>query len=144
MPTGDAWHDFIKDDPILNNGVNNIHDFILLGGGTPINSNNKIIGAIGISGGHYKQDEACCKAALNLWFFMSDQKKLLKDKQLINYLGNVAVKLSSAQSINELSKVLTDIIHTLIEVKYTGHYFWDPLEKKLKLYDSYKIDFFRY
>jgi len=65
MATGKPWHDFVKDDPILNDGVSNIKDFILLGGGVPIIHNNCAIGAIGISGGHYKQDESCCKAALN-------------------------------------------------------------------------------
>lgn len=65
MPTGESWHNFIKDDPILNNGVGNITDFMLLGGGFPIIKDDKVIGAIGISGGHYNQDEACCKAALD-------------------------------------------------------------------------------
>ncbi|PCI95969.1 MAG: cobalamin adenosyltransferase [Flavobacteriales bacterium] len=65
MSTGEAWHDFIKDDPILNDGVVNIKDFILLGGGSPIVHDGNVIGAIGVSGGHYKQDEECVKAALN-------------------------------------------------------------------------------
>jgi uncharacterized protein GlcG (DUF336 family) len=64
MPTGASWHDFIKDDPILDKGVGNIADFMLLGGGKPIVINGEIVGAIGISGGHYAQDEACCDAAL--------------------------------------------------------------------------------
>jgi uncharacterized protein GlcG (DUF336 family) len=65
MSTGEAWHNFIKDDPILNDGVASITDFILLGGGSPIVFEGNLIGAIGISGGHYKQDEQCVKAALN-------------------------------------------------------------------------------
>jgi uncharacterized protein GlcG (DUF336 family) len=65
MATGKPWHDFVKDDPILNDGVANIKDFMLLGGGVPIVHENTIIGAIGVSGGHYKQDESCCNAALN-------------------------------------------------------------------------------
>ena len=64
MPTGVAWNDFIKDDPILDKGVLNIEDFILLGGGKPIQIDGELVGAIGISGGHYTQDEACCDAAL--------------------------------------------------------------------------------
>jgi putative methionine-R-sulfoxide reductase with GAF domain len=63
-------------------------------------------------------------------------KNLLKDKELINYLGDVAVQLSAAMSINELSKILTEIIHTLINVEYTGHYFWDSANNKLKIYDA--------
>ncbi|MDA9564008.1 heme-binding protein [Flavobacteriales bacterium] len=64
MATGEPWCNFIKDDPILKDGVNTIKDFILLGGGMPIMKDGKLIGAIGISGGHYTQDEACCKKAL--------------------------------------------------------------------------------
>jgi uncharacterized protein GlcG (DUF336 family) len=64
IPSGQSWYDFIKDDPILNEGVHDFDDFILLGGGMPIILNNKLVGAIGISGGHYKQDEECAKAAL--------------------------------------------------------------------------------
>ena len=64
MPTGQAWHDFIKDDPVLSGGIPQMKDFILLGGGSPIMHNNTIIGAIGVSGGHYRQDEMCVKYAL--------------------------------------------------------------------------------
>jgi uncharacterized protein GlcG (DUF336 family) len=69
MPTGDAWYQFIKDDPILFHGVPSLPEFTLLGGGAPVaarlpGGSTATIGAIGISGGHYKQDEACLKAAL--------------------------------------------------------------------------------
>lgn len=66
FPTGDAWYNFIKDDPILNDGAHNLKDFMLLGGGSPIIIDGTIIGAIGISGGHYKQDEQCMNSALTL------------------------------------------------------------------------------
>lgn len=66
MSTGDAWYDFIKDDPILSAGVHNFEDFILLGGGSPIIIKGQLVGAVGISGGHYKQDETCAKAALDI------------------------------------------------------------------------------
>ena len=66
MATGEAWHNFIKDDPILNNGVQNIHDFMLLGGGAPIMIENQLVGAVGVSGAHYSQDESCAKAALDI------------------------------------------------------------------------------
>ena len=64
LSTGDSWHSFIKDDPILFHGVQQFKDFILLGGGSPILDEGAIIGAIGISGGHYKQYEQCVIAAL--------------------------------------------------------------------------------
>jgi uncharacterized protein GlcG (DUF336 family) len=63
MPTGAAWYDFIKDDPILMNGVDSLENFSLLGGGKPLIYNGQIIGGIGVSGGHYAQDEIVCNAA---------------------------------------------------------------------------------
>jgi len=66
FPTGDAWYNFIKEDPILHAGAHNLKDFILLGGGAPIIVEDTIVGAIGISGGHYKQDEICLNAALDI------------------------------------------------------------------------------
>ena len=65
MATGQAWYDFIKDDPILKDGVQSFKDFTLLGGGSAIISEEQLVGGIGISGGHYKQDEQCTNAALN-------------------------------------------------------------------------------
>jgi uncharacterized protein GlcG (DUF336 family) len=64
MPSGEAWYDHIKDDPILFHGVQQFQDFILLGGGLPVIIDGVLAGAIGISGGHYKQDEQCAMAAL--------------------------------------------------------------------------------
>jgi uncharacterized protein GlcG (DUF336 family) len=64
LPTGNTWHQFIKDDPILAQGAQHLPDFILLGGGSPVMVEGKLIGAIGVSGGHYAQDEQCVAAAL--------------------------------------------------------------------------------
>ena len=38
---------------------------MLMGGGMPIVSGNQLIGAIGISGGHYTKDQECALAALD-------------------------------------------------------------------------------
>lgn len=65
MPTGENWYSFIKDDAILNQGAADLPGFILLGGGVPIYFEDSLIGAIGISGGHYKQDEQCANAAVS-------------------------------------------------------------------------------
>ena len=65
MPTGEKWHDFIKDDIILSSGASDLPGFILLGGGVPVYHEGDLIGSIGISGGHYKQDELCANAAVN-------------------------------------------------------------------------------
>jgi len=67
IPSGDSWYEFIKDDPILFHGVQQFNDFIMLGGGSPILDGDMVIGAIGISGGHYKQDEECVKSAIEAY-----------------------------------------------------------------------------
>ena len=66
LPTGEAWYNHIKNDPILNDGVQAFENFILIGGGVPIRIDGHMIGGIGISGGHYTQDEQCVRAALAL------------------------------------------------------------------------------
>lgn len=64
IPTGKDWFDFIKDDPILREGVHDFTDFMLMGGGLPIIAGKQLIGAIGVSGGHYENDQKCAQAAL--------------------------------------------------------------------------------
>ena len=64
-PTGKPWFEFIKDDPILHEGAHDFTNFMLMGGGIPIISENQVIGAIGVSGGHYENDQECAQAALN-------------------------------------------------------------------------------
>jgi uncharacterized protein GlcG (DUF336 family) len=65
LPTGQSWFGFIKDDPILREGVHGFTDFMLMGGGVPVIFENQVIGAVGISGGHYEQDQQCAQAANN-------------------------------------------------------------------------------
>lgn len=64
LTTGQAWHDFVKDDPILVAGAMSIADFTMFGGGLPVFVDGQIVGAIGVSGGHYAKDEQCAKAGL--------------------------------------------------------------------------------
>jgi uncharacterized protein GlcG (DUF336 family) len=64
MATGKPWHDFVKDDPILLHGVQSIDQFTMLGGGLPIHIDGQLVGAVGVSGGHYSKDEECARAAL--------------------------------------------------------------------------------
>ncbi len=59
-----AWHDFIKDDPPLLHGIVHTPRLVVFGGGYPIKENGEMIGAIGLSGGHYTQDMECAVAAL--------------------------------------------------------------------------------
>lgn len=61
----DAWHDFIKNDPPLAAGaVGGIDRLVVFGGGYPITIDGKIVGGIGVSGGHYSQDMEVAKAGL--------------------------------------------------------------------------------
>ena len=64
LKTGEQWHNFIKDDPILSAGVQYLDNFTLLGGGSTVAVDGQVVGAIGVAGGHYKQDEACVEEAL--------------------------------------------------------------------------------
>jgi uncharacterized protein GlcG (DUF336 family) len=59
-----AWFDFIKDDPPLLHGITHTPRLTVFGGGFPIKLNGEMVGAIGLSGGHYSQDMECARAAL--------------------------------------------------------------------------------
>ena len=64
MPSG-GWHDFIKDDPPLAAGaVGGIDRLVVFGGGFPITVGERIVGAVGVSGGHYTQDMEVAEAGL--------------------------------------------------------------------------------
>jgi uncharacterized protein GlcG (DUF336 family) len=63
MPTH-AWFDFIKEDPPLLHGITHTPRLTVFGGGFPIKLKGEMVGAIGLSGGHYTQDMECARAAL--------------------------------------------------------------------------------
>jgi uncharacterized protein GlcG (DUF336 family) len=64
MPTH-GWHDFIKDDPPLAVGAApGIDRLVIFGGGYPIKVGDRVVGAIGVSGGHYSQDMKVAEAGL--------------------------------------------------------------------------------
>ncbi len=64
LPTH-GWHDFIKDDPPLALGAPaGIDRLVIFGGGYPITIGGKIVGGIGVSGGHYTQDQEVAEAGL--------------------------------------------------------------------------------
>jgi uncharacterized protein GlcG (DUF336 family) len=60
----DQWFDFIKDDPPLLHGIVKVSRLIVFGGGYPIMDDGELVGAIGVSGGHYSQDMEVAQAAL--------------------------------------------------------------------------------
>ena len=59
-----TWWDFIKDDPPLLHGITHTPRLIVFGGAFPIAFEGEVVGAIGLSGGHYSQDMECARAAL--------------------------------------------------------------------------------
>lgn len=60
----DKWYEFIKDDPPLLHGFTHTPRLVIFGGGYPIMEGKDLIGAIGVSGGHYTQDMDIAKAGL--------------------------------------------------------------------------------
>jgi uncharacterized protein GlcG (DUF336 family) len=62
-PTHAVW-DFVKNDPPLLHGLVNYPRIIVFGGGYPIVEDGKVIGAIGVSGGHYSDDMEVARAGL--------------------------------------------------------------------------------
>jgi uncharacterized protein GlcG (DUF336 family) len=64
MPTHD-WHGFIKDDPPLADGATTgIDRLVIFGGGYPITVEGQVVGGIGVSGGHYSEDQEVAEAGL--------------------------------------------------------------------------------
>jgi len=58
------WFDFIKDDPPLLHGIVHTPRLVVFGGGYPIKVDGQLVGGIGVSGGHWKEDMQCAEAAL--------------------------------------------------------------------------------
>jgi uncharacterized protein GlcG (DUF336 family) len=63
MPTVE-WIPFIKDDPVLLEGVPRIPGLTVLPGGLPIRVGEALVGGIGVSGSHYSEDVAVATAML--------------------------------------------------------------------------------
>lgn len=60
-----VWWDFIKNDPPLLHGITHTPRLVIFGGGYPITIEGDMIGAIGVSGGHYSDDMEIARAALD-------------------------------------------------------------------------------
>ena len=58
------WHEFIKDDPPLADGIVKTDRLVVFGGGYPIEVDGECIGGIGVSGGHYSEDMVVAQAGL--------------------------------------------------------------------------------
>ena len=59
-----AWFDFIKGDEPLRLGIVHTERLVTFGGGFPIVVDGEVVGAIGVSGGHYSQDMEVAQAGL--------------------------------------------------------------------------------
>ena len=61
----DGWFDFIKDDePLRLSATTSFDRLVPIGGGYPITVDGSVVGAIGVSGGHYTQDMEVAQAGL--------------------------------------------------------------------------------
>jgi uncharacterized protein GlcG (DUF336 family) len=60
-----GWYDFIKDDaPLALGAPTGIDRLVVFGGGYPIVVDDALVGAIGVSGGHYSEDMTVAEAGL--------------------------------------------------------------------------------
>ena len=60
------WFEFVKNDPPLLHGIIKTDRLVVFGGGYPIQTDEGIIGGIGVSGGHYTDDMQVAQAALEV------------------------------------------------------------------------------
>jgi uncharacterized protein GlcG (DUF336 family) len=60
----DKWFDFVKDDPPLLHGIVHTPRLVVFGGGYPIKIEKQLVGGIGVSGGHWKEDMEVAQAGL--------------------------------------------------------------------------------
>ena len=60
-----VWWDFIKNDPPLLHGITHPPRLVIFGGGYPVIEDGQMVGAIGVSGGHYAEDMEVARAALD-------------------------------------------------------------------------------
>jgi uncharacterized protein GlcG (DUF336 family) len=59
-----AWFDFIKSDPPLLHGIVKTPRLVVFGGGYPLTAEGRVVGGIGVSGGHYEQDMKVAEAGV--------------------------------------------------------------------------------
>lgn len=59
-----TWFEFIKNDPPLLHGIVKTPRLVVFGGGYPLTVDGSVVGAIGVSGGHYEQDMQVAEAGV--------------------------------------------------------------------------------
>jgi uncharacterized protein GlcG (DUF336 family) len=61
----DAWFDFVDGDAPLRLGApTGINRLVVFGGGFPLKDGDQIVGAVGVSGGHWSDDMEIAKAGV--------------------------------------------------------------------------------
>jgi uncharacterized protein GlcG (DUF336 family) len=61
MPTNGAVPMMQAPDPVLVRAMSSVPDILVVPGGMPIYMNGEMIGAVGVSGGHYRDDHNVCE-----------------------------------------------------------------------------------
>jgi glc operon protein GlcG len=61
MPTNGAVPMMQAPDPVLVRAMSSVPDILVVPGGMPIYMNGELIGAVGVSGGHYRDDHNVCE-----------------------------------------------------------------------------------
>jgi uncharacterized protein GlcG (DUF336 family) len=60
------WWEMVREDPPLLHGITHQQDVVVFAGGLPITSGGELIGGVGVSGGHYTQDQEIAQAGLDV------------------------------------------------------------------------------
>ena len=61
----DAWFDFVKgDEPLKLGATSGIDRLVVFGGGYPLLEGDRVVGAVGVSGGHWSDDMEVAKAGV--------------------------------------------------------------------------------
>lgn len=58
------WFEFIKNDPPLLHGIVKTRRLVVFGGSFPVSLSGRVVGGIGVSGGHYSQDMEIAEAGV--------------------------------------------------------------------------------
>ena len=61
MPSAGAVPMMAALDPVLVRAISSVPDILVVPGGMPIYLNGEMIGAVGVSGGHYRDDHNICE-----------------------------------------------------------------------------------
>lgn len=63
--SGEQWYQLLRDDEPLRLGAGSVQRLVPFGGGLPIYESGRLIGAIGISGGHHTEDARIAQEAVD-------------------------------------------------------------------------------